>query len=112
MEALRVCDVATLPSPVEEGATTAADDDDVAVAAAPGGTQSSSSVGSSATADRTTTAANPGMLELDPLQLGDWVRSSISSGLLRGYFAAEEPSTDLIVQLSPRQAAAIESASL
>ena len=58
---------------------------------------------------------NPGMIELEMGRLGQWTRVAIASGLLRGYFTAEEPSVftaDVIVQLGKNEAAAIELAAL
>ena len=49
--------------------------------------------------------ANPGLIELDTALLARWVRWAIGSGLLRGYFAADDR---FLIRLDDEQAQRVE----
>ena len=111
LEALRVCNVPLLPV---GSCTTSADkaSKETLLGGEPenGGTTPKvldANAGVRATAAE---SVNPGVVELDTAQLEDWVRSSIASGLLRGYFVTTETTADFLVRLSPAQAKLVERA--
>ena len=81
LEALRVCDVPTLPM------AHASDGEDEEV------------------------EGNPGLVELDVPKLGAWLRRSIANGLIRGYFSPEDEHDIAIIGLTEDHVAAIVRAS-